>query len=102
MRSGLAQISVVLRRLVLASVAVVGVSYNVYAADVLPVYSKEPSLPPACTWCGFYEGVNLGYGWSRDTLDVVGTPGLVNPPFIAAAPSQAAAIAGVTQDLSLH
>ena len=52
MRSGLAQISVVLRRLVLASVAVVGVSYNVYAADVLPVYSKEPSLPPQCTWAG--------------------------------------------------
>jgi len=91
-----------MRRLVLASVAVVGVSYNVYAADVLPVYSKEPSLPPQCTWCGFYQGVNLGYGSSRDTLDVVGTPGLVNPPFIAAPPLQAAAIIGVTQDLPLH
>jgi outer membrane immunogenic protein len=46
------------------------------AADMAPapIYTKAPAPPPACTWCGWYVGVNAGGAWGGDSVDVVTTP----------------------------
>lgn len=42
------------------------------AADIAaraPLY-KAPQLPVAYNWSGFYAGVNVGYGWSDDAIQL--------------------------------
>lgn len=57
-----------MRKLLLASVALAAVSAPAFAAD-LPSRKYEPAAPvvyaPAFTWTGFYAGLNAGVGFSQ-------------------------------------
>jgi outer membrane immunogenic protein len=64
-------------RLLLGSVAALGFSIaGAQAADVVrPAPPPPPTpvkiAPPPPTWQGLYVGVNAGYAWGRDAVDVV-------------------------------
>jgi outer membrane immunogenic protein len=66
------------------------------AADLAPVYTKAPPIEvvPACVWCGWYVGGNVGYAQSESTSvnssAVVTNPGALNPL------TTDAAVAGLT------
>ena len=64
-----------MKKIVLAALIVVAGAVSASAAD-LPVktYTKAP-LPPPCIWCGFYVGVNGGWGGSAqdNNFSVQGT-----------------------------
>jgi outer membrane immunogenic protein len=55
------------------------------AADLASVYTKAPPIEvaPACVWCGWYVGGNVGYAGSESTSvnssAVVTNPGVLNP-----------------------
>jgi outer membrane immunogenic protein len=63
-----------MKKLLLASVAIVGFAGAASAAD-LPVRAAPPApiiaAVPVFTWTGFYVGVNAGYGWATDDSDNV-------------------------------
>jgi outer membrane immunogenic protein len=74
------------------SVSVLAIStVSASAADLAPVYTKAPPIEvaPACVWCGFYVGGNVGYAGSESTSvnssAVVTNPGVVTPGALAAA-----------------
>jgi outer membrane immunogenic protein len=69
--------------LVVAAVAIMGVSSVAFGAD-LPL-KAPPVTVAAPSWTGFYGGVNAGYGWS--SANYVATPVGVSP--IADMPVQA-------------
>jgi outer membrane immunogenic protein len=52
----------VVKKLLLASVALIALCAPVLAADI-PVKAKP--LPPAWSWTGCYVGLNVGYSWAR-------------------------------------
>ncbi|HUI21125.1 MAG TPA: outer membrane beta-barrel protein [Methylocella sp.] len=52
-----------LRRILLASNAVVAFAGTAFAADLTP---PPPPPPPVPVWTGFYAGVNAGYEWAAD------------------------------------
>lgn len=56
--------------LIAAAVALAGVT-SAQAADLTArPYTKAPVIvDPAYNWSGFYIGVNVGYGWGRETAD---------------------------------
>jgi outer membrane immunogenic protein len=58
------------KKIVLASIAMIGIATaNAGAAD-LPV--KAPPMVPTVTgWTGFYVGANIGYGWGRTGADLI-------------------------------
>ncbi len=60
-------------------IAVLGTS-GAMAAD-MAVKAPPPVLAPACIWCGFYVGGNVGYAWGRDAENSVLTTPV--PPFFA-------------------
>ncbi|MGJ4859603.1 outer membrane protein [Labrys sp. La1] len=66
-----------MRKLLLASSALVCLSVPAMAADLAPA-AVEPVAPVAApfSWTGFYVGANAGYGWNNDdaTLDGLGGP----------------------------
>lgn len=60
-----------MKRLLIASTALVALSFGAVAAD-LPSRSAPVAAPfvpaaPAFTWTGFYAGVNAGYAWGDFT-----------------------------------
>jgi outer membrane immunogenic protein len=66
---------------------------------------KAPPAPPvaAPSWSGWYVGLNAGYGWNSDSVNVVGTPLFANPLALAGTvPSLAAAVASTTGSFSEH
>ena len=67
------------------------------AADLAPVYTKAPPIEvaPACVWCGFYVGGNVGYAGSEST-SVNSSAVVTNPGIVAPAASAAAAAALTT------
>lgn len=57
-----------MKRLLLASVAILGTAVSASAADMAakaPIY-KAPPLPSVYDWSGFYMGVNAGIGIGRN------------------------------------
>ncbi len=63
------------------------------AAD-MPLKAPPPPPAPACTWCGFYIGVNAGYARSDDnSVNSVGSLSFTNPVITPAAGAAAAASA---------
>ena len=60
-----------MKKLLLSSVALVGLTAGALAAD-LPARTMAPAPPPMITavpvftWSGFYVGVNAGWGWNDD------------------------------------
>jgi outer membrane immunogenic protein len=61
-----------MKKILLSSVALLGLSMAAQAAD-LPRRTMAPApfvaAVPAFTWTGFYFGVNAGYGWSDNGRD---------------------------------
>jgi len=85
-----------MKKLALA-VSVLAISaVSASAADMAPapVYTKAPPIEvaPACVWCGFYVGGNVGYAGSESTSvnssAVVTNPGVVTPGALAVEPQQ--------------
>jgi outer membrane immunogenic protein len=65
-----------IRKSIAAAAALLATSVMASAAD-LPVKAIAPA--PIWSWTGFYAGVNVGYGWSDSTIDLVPH----NPAFTA-------------------
>src|ERR1019366_1315059 len=62
--------TVMLRRILLASVAAFGLAGSAFAAD-LPSRAPPPVyVPPApiFTWTGFYIGGQVGYAWGKNNV----------------------------------
>jgi outer membrane immunogenic protein len=63
-----------MKKILLSSVALLGLATGAVAAD-LPSRRAAPApiiaAAPLFTWTGFYVGVNAGYGWSDDDFDSV-------------------------------
>jgi outer membrane immunogenic protein len=70
-----------------------------FAAD-MPVKALPPA--PIYSWTGWYVGVNAGYGWSSDPVNVVGTPIFANPTIGTSPASLAAAVAGATGNFPVN
>jgi len=60
-----------MKKLLLSSVALLGLTVAATAADLPRRVAPAPYVPvaPAFTWTGFYIGVNAGYGWSNRNDD---------------------------------
>jgi outer membrane immunogenic protein len=59
-----------MKKLLLSSVALLGLTVGVTAADLPRRVAPVPYVPvPVFTWTGFYLGVNAGYGWSTNNND---------------------------------
>jgi outer membrane immunogenic protein len=55
-------------------VTVLAAVTTAHAADLgARTYAKAPMIDPAYNWTGFYAGVNVGYGWSKDPVNIAGT-----------------------------
>jgi opacity protein-like surface antigen len=60
-----------------ATAAIMAVIYGApaMAADMPVKAPRMAAPPPVCTWCGFYVGGHLGYGWAKSTGWDSGVPG---------------------------
>src|SRR4051812_7416002 len=60
-----------MKKILLSSVALLGLTVGATAADLPRRVARVPyvPLPPAFTWTGFYLGVNAGYGFSNRNDD---------------------------------
>ncbi len=68
-----------MKKFLIAGAAAAAMTGTAFAAD-LPARSgpvAAPFVPPVFTWTGFYAGLNAGYGFNRNDVDTVGTPGFV-------------------------
>jgi outer membrane immunogenic protein len=59
------EIEIEMRRRALAAVLLPLFATPSFAAD-MAVKAPPPVAAPTCAWCGWYVGVNAGYGWSND------------------------------------
>jgi outer membrane immunogenic protein len=65
------------KKLLTASVLVIGTVYSAYAADLRPAYKPPPPPPPPPpNWTGFYIGGNIGYAWGNDSKTTTGVESL--------------------------
>jgi outer membrane immunogenic protein len=70
--------------LAVSALAISAVSASAADMAPAPVYTKAPPIEvvPACVWCGFYVGGNVGYAGSESTSvnssAVVTNPGVLN------------------------
>ena len=73
------------RMFVFASTAALLMSAGASSAADMAVKARPMAAPPPpCTWCGFYVGLNGGYGWGDTTGNLVANSGgLFIPPAIA-------------------
>jgi outer membrane immunogenic protein len=63
-----------MKKFLLLTTAMSALAAPAVAADMAaPVY-KAPVSSPACTWCGWYVGANVGGTWTNDPINVVTTP----------------------------
>jgi outer membrane immunogenic protein len=53
-----------------------------FAAD-MPLKAPMPAPTPACVWCGWYVGLNVGYSWGRARDNVNFVPTGFGPSLIA-------------------
>lgn len=67
---------------VVAAAALVGVSAAATLAADMPVKSPPAVVATVYNWTGLYIGVNAGYGWSDEAIDLTGDPVTVGPTFI--------------------
>jgi outer membrane immunogenic protein len=58
-----------MKKLLLTAFGVLAMAGTASAADM--AVKALPPAPPSCTWCGFYVGVNGGYGWGERTGDLI-------------------------------
>jgi outer membrane immunogenic protein len=56
-----------MNKVLVASVALLGLGTGMAGAADLPVKSPPPYGPPPFTWTGFYIGANVGGAWSQTT-----------------------------------
>jgi outer membrane immunogenic protein len=74
-----------MKKLMLLSAALAAIiSGGAFAADLpsrkeAPVYVPPPPPPPPPMWTGFYAGVNIGGGWSANTVNPNSTALYVSP-----------------------
>jgi outer membrane immunogenic protein len=62
-----------MKKILLSSVALLGLATGALAADLPSRRAPAPIIAavPVFTWTGFYVGVNAGYGWSNNDFDAV-------------------------------
>jgi outer membrane immunogenic protein len=62
-----------MKKILLSSVALLGLATGAMAADLPSRRAPAPivAAAPIFTWTGFYVGVNAGYGWSNDDFDAI-------------------------------
>jgi len=68
------------RKILLASVGVIGLTGSAAFAADLPYRAPPPVYlppPPIFTWTGIYIGGQIGYGWARDNASLFGTDAVV-------------------------
>ncbi len=62
-----------MKRLLIASVLVIGTVYSAYAADLAhKAPPPPPPPPPPPSWTGYYIGGNIGYAWGSDSKTSTG------------------------------
>jgi len=63
-----------MKKILLSSVALLGLTAGAMAADLPSRYAPAPivAAAPIFTWTGFYVGVNAGFGWSTDDEVTIG------------------------------
>lgn len=68
-----------MKKIFLASVAVVAMTATASAADLAPRYTKAPAPVAAAVydWSGFYIGGHVGYGWGSTHSDIYNTAGVL-------------------------
>ena len=74
-----------MKKLLTASILVIGTVSAAYAADLRPALKAAPPPPmvaPPPSWTGYYIGGNIGYAWGDDPKTTTGTAalgGTLNP-----------------------
>ena len=63
-----------MKKILLSSVALLGLATGALAADLPSRRAPAPIIAavPVFTWTGFYVGVNAGYGWNANDSIVIG------------------------------
>ena len=78
------------------SALLIAAPLSIASAADMPLKAPPPPPVAAPSWTGWYVGMNAGYGWNSDSVNVVGTPLFANPGTAATVPSLAAAVASTT------
>ena len=62
-----------MKKILLSSVALLGLATGALAADLPSRRAPAPIIAavPVFTWTGFYVGVKVGYGWNANDNDIV-------------------------------
>jgi outer membrane immunogenic protein len=70
-----------MKKLLLATTAIVALACGSARAADFPVYKAPPPVAPAWTWTGFYIGGHAGYGWGHESAseELFGPGTSVNP-----------------------
>ena len=85
------------------SALLIAAPLSIASAADMPLKAPPPPPVAAPSWTGWYVGVNAGYGWNSDSVNVVGTPLFANPLVPAGTvPSLAAAVASTTGSFPVH